>query len=101
MSIMSILSIMSIIFFSDVSKLYIIVCPDKNEQQFLFNFMLEGRDILHFISFHVMFFLVLVVNDIARAKWRRTPAFNLTLPWDPQLCLEYINNSVRYQGAEI
>ena len=56
MSIMSILSIMSIIFFSDVSKLYIIVCPDKNEQQFLFNFMLEGRDILHFISFHVMFF---------------------------------------------
>ena len=30
---------------------------------------------------HVMFFLVLVVIDIARAKWRRTPAFNLTLPY--------------------
>ena len=28
-----------------------------------------------------MFFLVLVVIDIARAKWRRTPAFNLTLPY--------------------
>ena len=31
---------------------------------------------------HVMFFLVLVVIDIARAKWRRTPAFNLTLPYE-------------------
>ena len=30
---------------------------------------------------HVMFFLILVVIDIARAKWRRTPAFNLTLPY--------------------
>ena len=30
---------------------------------------------------HVMFFLVLVVIDIARAKWRRTSAFNLTLPY--------------------
>ena len=28
-----------------------------------------------------MFFLVLVVIDIARAKWRRTSAFNLTLPY--------------------
>ena len=28
-----------------------------------------------------LFFLVLVVIDIARAKWRRTPAFNLTLPY--------------------